>query len=529
MAAISVKRPYYPIIYVRGYAGSQSEVEETVATPYMGFNLGSTKVRQRWKGDIERTIFESPLVRLMKDHRYQDIYLEGAEIPPDRRIPAKSIIIYRYYEEVSEDLGSGTRLDIEAHAEGLSNLILSVRDHVCGDDKQAKKDCRVYLVAHSMGGLICRCFLQNPKIGVPEAKRLVDKVFTYATPHNGIDMAILGNVPRFFSRNNADNFNRQKMARYLGLAGSSGRAKAPERVDSLNGSFDPARFFCLVGTNYSDYEVAGGWVARLAGPMSDGLVRIDNATVRSAPRAFVHRSHSGHYGIVNSEEGYQNLSRFLFGDVRVDGVLHIHELTLPEDIQALHEERNSGQRRHELRASYHIETVLAPRAAAWDLHRRTMDEGSAVFRTYKELFEVPKKQQRHPQLFSVFLSKQARRDVLKHDDLPGGSRSLGFGIDLRVMVPQYELDGRLLSRNHYRGGHLFHDKINVEAMPPRGARGTWSLKYGFDSETPNEAQYTAEPTGSDGHLMFAIPIEQPSRPGIKAELRLRTTPWNADG
>ena len=49
------------------------------------------------------------------------------------------------------------------------------------------------------------------------------------------------------------------------------------------------------------------------GPKSDGLVQIDNAYVRGANRTFVHRSHSGRYGEVNSEEGYQNLRRFLFG------------------------------------------------------------------------------------------------------------------------------------------------------------------------------------------------------------------------
>ena len=36
----------YPIIYVRGYAMTQSEIEDTVADPYMGFNVGSCKVRQ---------------------------------------------------------------------------------------------------------------------------------------------------------------------------------------------------------------------------------------------------------------------------------------------------------------------------------------------------------------------------------------------------------------------------------------------------------------------------------------------------
>ena len=39
-------RPFFPIIYVRGYAMTQSEIAATVATPYMGFNLGATKMRQ---------------------------------------------------------------------------------------------------------------------------------------------------------------------------------------------------------------------------------------------------------------------------------------------------------------------------------------------------------------------------------------------------------------------------------------------------------------------------------------------------
>jgi hypothetical protein len=33
---------------------------------------------------------------------------------------------------------------------------------------------------------------------------------------------------------------------------------------------------------------------------------------------------------VNSEEGYQNVTRFLFGGLRVDGILDIDDITLPE-------------------------------------------------------------------------------------------------------------------------------------------------------------------------------------------------------
>ena len=56
-------------------------------------------------------------------------------------------------------------------------------------------DFKVYLVAHSMGGLVCRAFLQNPELGSAAARAAVDKLFTYATPHNGIDLRIVRNVP----------------------------------------------------------------------------------------------------------------------------------------------------------------------------------------------------------------------------------------------------------------------------------------------------------------------------------------------
>jgi len=55
-------------------------------------------------------------------------------------------------------------------------------------------------------------------------------------------------------------------------------------------------------------------------------VTIENAYVKRGPRAFVHRSHSGPLGIVNSEAGYENLRRFLFGNVRFRLFLRLGEL-----------------------------------------------------------------------------------------------------------------------------------------------------------------------------------------------------------
>lgn len=526
--AETIAPPFYPMIYVRGYAGNQSEVEDTTADPYMGFNIGSTKIRQLWQGNCTRFYFESPLVRLMKDYGYRDVYQSGDIMPQTLKIGSRSIFVYRYYERTSIELGDGKRLSIEEGAGGLSDLILQIRDRICGSDTKAQAGFRVYLVAHSMGGLVVRAFLQNPKIGDLEAKKAVDKAFTYATPHNGIDMQIIGNVPGFFTMNDVDNFNRDRMRAYLGLPKQQKKPDGEESdVDSLNGKFDPSRFFNLVGTNDKDYTVASGWSRRVVGPMSDGLVRIQNATTWgpyeengerkevNSPRALVHRSHSGHYGIVNSEEGYQNLTRFLFGDARVDGTLEVKDLTLPQKIQ---EAKDAG---NEIRASYHFEVVVRVRGGLWDLHRRTVAENSAVFRKYDELFslgEYKGKPPRHPQLFSLFLSKGLRVDTSRN--------SLGFSIDLGVAVPQYEVEKKLWFDDHFEGGYIFRDKINLEAIPPANEEASWELRYGFDSSTPNgyDAQVEAQKDGD--FTIFRIPIQQAARPGIDAEFVLSASPWN---
>jgi hypothetical protein len=80
-------------------------------------------------------------------------------------------------------------------------------------------------------------------------------------------------------------------------------------------------FFCLVVSNPEDYDVGFGLPSKAVGARSDGLVQMENASVKGAPLAIVHRSHSGRYGIVNSEEGHQNLHRFLFGDLRGEAEL----------------------------------------------------------------------------------------------------------------------------------------------------------------------------------------------------------------
>lgn len=516
--------PFHPIIYVRGFAATQGEIEETVADPYMGFNIGSTKARMAWTGDVKRFFFESPLVRLMSDHDYGDVFVDGEDLVaaerPDCVIPYRSIIIYRYYDEASKDFGTGETPPIEHFAKGLGKLILRLRDKICADSKNAMKprDFRVYLVAHSMGGLVCRAFLQNPKLGTAEARGLVDKFFTYATPHNGIDMRIVRNVPAWLSFGDANNFNREKMSGYLAL-------KRSDDVSVVN-NFPPERIFNLVGTNPRDYTVAGGLSSWAAGDASDGLVRIENATTHgpgpdgkdiTSPRAFVHRSHSGHYGIVNSEEGYQNLTRFLFGALRVDGILDIDEITLPAEVQRASDDEK------DVRASYQFEVAASVRGCQWQITRREVRENSAIFRSYDALF--PKKGKKRtpdrnqsPHLFSLFLdpSKSVK-----------ASGSVSFALDLKVLVPDYEVAGVLFMKRHYEGGFILRELILVEVFADETAPGGWRVKYGYQQTNPGKPGVEAltHPLDGGAGIAFDLPIEQKTRPGMSGTLRIEARPW----
>jgi pimeloyl-ACP methyl ester carboxylesterase len=517
--------PHHPIIYVRGFAATQSEIDEAVADPYMGFNVGATKSRKAWSGSFQRFFFGSPLIRLMREYNYGDVFENGEDLLEAARegikLPYRCIIIHRYYDAASTDFGSGDTPPIEEFAKGLDRLILRLRDRVCGSgpDEVKPADFRVHLVAHSMGGLICRAFLQNPKLGSAEARAAVDKVFTYATPHNGIDMRIVRNVPGWATFGDINNFNRDRMSTYLAL-------DQAEDVSQV-ANFPAERIFNLVGTNPGDYAAAKGISAWAAGEASDGLVRIQNAVTHAidakgkstgSPRAFVHRSHSGHYGIVNSEEGYQNLVRFLFGTLRVDGILDVDDITLPVEVQ---KELDAGKK---VSASYNFESAVSIRGCQWQITRRELRENSAIFRTYDQLFpgksgtKRPPDRAQSPHLFSVFLDPT--KSVLS-------SGSVSFALDLKILVPDYTVDGFLFMNRHYEGGYILRDLLLVEAFPQDGSMQNWQIKYGSQDRNPGKPGTVAETTrlfGSAG-VGFKIPIDQKTRPGFRGTLRIEVRPW----
>jgi pimeloyl-ACP methyl ester carboxylesterase len=301
------EKPRLPIVYVRGFAGDTAGIDRAVTDPFYGFNDGSTHIRV---GEELKPVFyqfESPLLRLHLDEGYS-IFVEGGQmayLDGHDSIDPASIWIHRFYDVSASTWGRRpTEFRMETAAEGLLEMIERIR---------LKSGApRVHLVAHSMGGLVCRCLIQKvlPDLGRDPAE-CVGKFFTYGTPHGGIafdrGLGLLEALRDATNINGSDIFGRERMYEYLTPEALTDPDGPPEDWDARRMpadrplAFPLGRVFCLVGTDPADYDVARGLSAAVVGPRSDGLVQMDNAYVPGAHRAYVHRSHSGRYGLVNSE------------------------------------------------------------------------------------------------------------------------------------------------------------------------------------------------------------------------------------
>ena len=94
----------FPIIYMRGYAGTTSGIDSQVDDPFYGFNKGGTHVRVDGSGDPVFYQFEGPLLRLITDNGYallvhgnQRQLLNQSGAP----LPAASIWVHRFYDNAA--------------------------------------------------------------------------------------------------------------------------------------------------------------------------------------------------------------------------------------------------------------------------------------------------------------------------------------------------------------------------------------------------------------------------------------------
>jgi hypothetical protein len=280
---------------------------------------------------------------------------------------------------------------------------------------RGRKDYKVILVAHSMGGLVCRTLIQNilPAHQQPP-QDWIHRLVTMGTPHKGIE---LGRIPDFMERflmrkikpYNANIFEEKRMRQYLKLPASY----EPHSLGTEQGkyAFPAHRCLCLIGSDHESY----GAVQHATGTCSDGSVKQDRAYVvagkpnargkyRPEQKAFwanVHRAHSGRRGIVNSYESFENIHRFLFGDVKAEIYLENTALGPAKEKDAQY--------------YYDVEFALSIRGMPVYLHRRQQDPCENAIRYARDDFES-----KTVLLHTVFMNsalKTVKREPYSHFQL----------------------------------------------------------------------------------------------------------------
>jgi hypothetical protein len=136
-----------------------------------------------------------------------------------------------------------------------------------------------------------------------------------------------------------------------------------------------------------------------------------------------------------------------------------------------------------------------------------------TFSPVKQDLIAPPNRANSPHLFSVFLDPNKSVKA---------SGSVSFAFDLKVLVPDYEVDGVLFMKRHYEGGYIMRELILVEALPDEAAPGGWRIKYGYQEDNPGKPGINAVTRNLDDGvgIAFDIPIEQKARPGMKGTLRI---------
>lgn len=259
-----------------------------------------------------------------------------------------------------------------------------------------------------------------------------------------------------------------------------------------------------------------------AGDGGDGPVKVDGASVRrvdkqlnftrTAATACCYRAHCGTFGIVNSEEAYQNLACFLFGDIRVDIWLQVDEARLPEMLQAVAREQ----------LLYQFELMARPRGKRWFPRRRVAEEDSPACRA-QQLSTKNATGCDRVYLFSAFLANRSK--VVKIDSakpLATQDRTLAYAMDIAVRVPDYQVEKRFWPDQHFEGSPVFRDSLLISLEPPLDEGGDWRTLHSRESQRAGlatKALSYAEVKGAGIRIEVELPAVS-NKTGLSGEVLL---------
>jgi hypothetical protein len=224
----------------------------------------------------------------------------------------------------------------------------------------------------------------------------------------------------------------------------------------------------------------------------------------------VHRSHSGRYGIVNSEEGYQNLQRFLFGDLKVEVELvgfTVGRADPPE-------------------VEYQLDVGLAIRGLPVLVHEQSAAHFCPVqIEHWKEGDPIDSP----VPLLTTFLSSAAPRPRVDGREVPRLRQALKL-----TLMSIIEKDGHFFFADHLEQTEDWQDTLLVDIEPPSEARPLPKAWAAWNSTIPgalrnwdacDEDQLKdTDPTLNRWQGFIPVPAVSRSLLGQKAGLRLTVTP-----
>jgi len=505
--------PYYPIVYVRGYAMTEGERDGVFHDAYYGFSATSVEKRDALPPkDFEVDIFEGQFIRLMKlkDYAYADAVNRGLQTFHSN--PTRSIWISRFYDR---DYVSGKIRSIVDHASELCDLIAGPADPAMPDTSVIKRlkdlGCdfgakdekfKVILIAHSMGGLVCRTLMHNvmKKRGM-DPKAWIHRLVTIASPHGGIELSAVPSglqhlAATTFNPFDSGIFDPLTMREYLNL-------EKDEDPRSLGRSgFPVKRCFCLIGSDHQDYSA----VRFVTGGFSDGLVKQDRAYVvegqpvdgrfpeaQVAFGANVHRSHSGNRGIVNSFESFENIQRFLFGNIKAAISLGDFKITPPENDDA--------------RFFYHLEFLASIKGTVVYLQRREQDPCENAMRF--EAGSIPQE----ISLYTGFLRSEEKTD-------PEANFS-EFALTIRVI--EHRVEHHLLWDHEYPGRKIYDETLMIRVGDTNRDEPGDEVSFMWQSDRNPDRQAKWPEVAPSDTGVFSIPLR--AAQSVSGVIRIAASPW----
>ena len=224
--------------------------------------------------------------------------------------------------------------------------------------------------------------------------------------------------------------------------------------------------------------------------------------MKGAPRAYIHRAHSGPFGMVNSEEGYQNLSRFLFGNVRYE--IELAQLTIKKDLPGLKEK--------DILDYLEINVDISIRGLPTYIHtRRELDESSIVVPVKASQLNAKEYHQVDPHPTHLFTG------FLRTDKKMEGDGFLRGAIQLRI-IPHYRHEGWVRD-SRFEGESMLNDRLHFGVRPslkPLEIEYRWGMGF---------YQHQKKKLKKDRSVLFSLP-NCSQRYLNTAGIRVKVSPWH---